>query len=135
MVLSRSENILRKPMPAKAMTNKAAPPRAATVKSATLGAGGSTAAAPPGAASGAPGSPAASGKAGGEPPSANTAAATPEQAAAFIAELSRSLGELARAHRFAALAYLFELAALEAQRLGGAPSAAAPPREHRQAIS
>lgn len=61
------------------------------------------------------------------------AAATPDQAAAaFIAELSASLVELARAHRFDALAYLFDLAVLEAKNLAAAPaSRTIPPRPAR----
>lgn len=61
------------------------------------------------------------------------AAATRDQAAAaFIAELSASLVELARAHRFDALAYLFDLAVLEAKNLAAAPaSRTIPPRPAR----
>jgi hypothetical protein len=57
---------------------------------------------------------------------------TPEQraAAAFIAELSAELLEVARSHRFRHLAYLLDLATLEAKNLtrrdAGPPEASAP---------
>jgi hypothetical protein len=51
-------------------------------------------------------------------------------AAAFIAALSAILVDLARAHRFDSLVYLFDMAALEAQNLATGPQGAgAPPVE------
>jgi hypothetical protein len=131
-------DILNKPVSAKAAPAKAVAP----AKAAAPATSGLTAVAVPGAtpaASASPSGPASSRAVppvnAGEPPSpAKTPAVTPEQAtAAFIADLSASLAELARAQRFDALAYLFDLAALESQSLAAAPSA--PPRECQQAIS
>lgn len=42
----------------------------------------------------------------------------PREALAFVLELTGELSEIARRHRFAALAYLLDMARLEAETLG-----------------